>query len=105
MRHLGSVVFILSGSVHHPRKDLSMRCGIASKFVRDKLPRRFSLSLQAFEKEPFGSSLVPTLGHQDVENITVLINSSPQVDLPSVDLQEQLIHVPDVAQSASLLSD
>ena len=61
--------------------------------------------LQDFEKEPFGSSLVPTLGHQDVENITVLINSSPQVDLPSVDLQEQLIHVPDVAQSASLLSD
>lgn len=51
------------------------------------------------------SPLVPTLGHQDVENITVLVNGSPQVDLPSVDLQEQLIYVPDVSQSASLLAD
>ena len=82
-----------------------MRRCIALEFVRDKLPRRFALSLQDFEKEPFGSSLVPTLGHQDVENITVLINSLPQVDLPSIDLQEQLIHVPDVAQPASLFSD
>ncbi len=66
-----------------------MRRCIALEFVRNKLPRRFALSLQHFAKEPFGSPLVPTLGHQDVENITVLINSSPQVDLPAVDLQEQ----------------
>ena len=60
-----------------------MRRCIALEFVRDKLPRRFALSLQDFEKEAFGSSLVPTLGHQDVENITVLIKARPSAALAS----------------------
>ncbi len=79
--------------------------GVGLELVSDELPRRLALFFQDFAKKTFGSSLVATSSHQDVENITVLINSSPQVDLPSVDLQEQLIHVPDVAQSALLLSD
>ena len=82
-----------------------MRRCIALELVRDKLPRRFALSLQHFAKESFSSSLVPTFGHQNIQDITVLINRSPQVELLSLNLHEQLIDVPDVAQTALLLSD
>ena len=67
-----------------------MRRCIALELVRDKLPRRFALSLQHVAKEPFSSSLVPTFGHQNIQNITVLINRSPQVELLSLNLHGPL---------------
>ena len=78
---------------------------IALELVRDELPRGSSLSLQHLAKEPVSGSLVASLRNEEIQNITVLINGTPEVDLLPVDLQEQLIHVPDVAQSAPLLSD
>ncbi len=82
-----------------------MRRRIALELIRDELPRRFSLALQNLGEEPLGSLLVPPSSDQNVQNITVLINGRPEVNLLPVDLQEQLIYVPDVAQSALLLSD
>ena len=82
-----------------------MSSRIASEFVGDQPPRSLTLALQHVAKEPLSSPLVSSLRHQNVENIAVLIHSSPQVELLSLDLHEQLIDVPDVAQPALLLSD
>jgi hypothetical protein len=62
------------------------------------------LPLQHFSKEPFSSQLVPSLRHQNVEYITVLIDCAPQIHLLSLDLDEDLIGVPDITQSNLLLS-
>ena len=79
--------------------------GLYQVNVGQALPRRLVLSLQHFTKEPFSSLLVSSLRWQNVENITILINRSPEVQLPAVDSQEQLFDVPDVTQPAFLLSD
>ena len=105
MRDLSSVVFVLPSSMLNRWKDLLVSGGIALEFICDQLPRRLALSLQHFAKEPLSSSLVSAFRNEDVEDITVLINCSPKVVLLTLDLHEDLIDMPDVAQSAPFPSD
>ena len=69
------------------------------------MPRRLTLFFQHLAKEPFSSSLVPTSGHRNVQNITILIHCSPEVDLPALNPHEQFINVPNIAQPTLLLSN
>ena len=88
------VVIVLTCSVLNRRKEFAMRCWIASEFVGDQSPRRFSLSLQDLAEEPLSSSLVPALREQEVKNISILIHCPPEVKLLSLDSHEDLIDVP-----------
>ena len=73
-----------------------MSCRIALEFVSDQLPGWFSLSLQHLAKESLSGLLVASLGYQDVENISILIDCSPQVELLTLNLHEDFVYVPDV---------
>lgn len=105
MRDFSPVVLVLTRSMLNRGENLTMGSRIAPESVSDQLPRSFTLALQHFAKKAFSSLLFSSLRHQNVENITVLIHCSPKVELLSLNLHEQLIDVPDVAQSALLLSD
>ena len=105
MRDFSPVVLVLTRSMLNRGEKLTMGSRIAPEFVSDQLPGSFTLALQHFAKEAFSSLLVSSLRHQNIENIAVLIHCSPKVELLSLNLHEQLIDVPDVAQSALLLSD
>ena len=78
---------------------------IAPEFVGDQSPRRLALTIQHFTKESPGSSLVPVFSDQDVQNIAILIHCSPQVELHSLNLHEEFVNMPGVAQSTPLASD
>ena len=65
--------------------------GIGLEPVSDEFPRRLTLVFQDFAKEAFSSLLIATLGHQNVQNIAILINCSPQVDLPALNPHEQFV--------------
>ena len=78
---------------------------IAPEFVGDQSPRRLALALQHFVKEPLGSSLVPTLGHQNIQDIAVLVYRSPQVELLTLNLHEDFVNMPGITQPTSLASD
>ena len=81
-------------------------CGwIALEFIGKESPRNLTLTLQHFAKEPFSSSLVPSFRHQNVENIAVLIDYAPETELLSLNLHENLVHIPGIAQSTLLLSE
>ena len=54
---------------------------IASELVGDESPRRFPLSLQDLAEEAFCRSLVPTLGHQNIQHIAVLRAGDRRVTL------------------------
>ena len=77
VRDLSSVVFVLTGPMLNRWKDLFVGGGIALEFICDQLPWWLPLALQHFAKEPLSSSLVSSLRDQNIENIAVLINSSP----------------------------
>ena len=70
--------------------------------VSDEFPRRLTLVFQDFAKEAFSSLPIAVLGHQNVQNIAILINCSPQVIALASDRDEKFVNVPDVAQSSLL---
>jgi len=77
---------------------------IAAKLVGHELPGWFLLMLQGLTKEPFSSSVISLLGHQNIDHVPVLIDRSPQITTLTSDRQEQFGNIPDVAQSSPLSS-
>ena len=61
--------------------------------------------LQSPTKETLGSSTISFLGNQNIDNVSVLIDSSPQVIALASDFDEKLVHMPDITQPPSLSSD
>ena len=75
---------------------------IAPEFVGDQSPRRLALTLQHFAKESLGSSLVPEFSDQDIQHIAILIHCSPQGELYSLNLHEEFVNMPGVANRPRL---
>ena len=78
---------------------------ITPELVGNESPRNVTLNLQHFAKEPFSSPHVPTTRHQDIQDVAVLIDSTPEIELLSLNLHEDFIDVPSIAQFALLSSD
>jgi hypothetical protein len=93
-----SVVFVLAGSMGDGWEDLSVRSRIASKLVSHELQRWSLLVFQHLAKEAFSGALVSAACHQDIEDISILINGSPKIMTFAADGDEHLVHVPDVTE-------
>ena len=50
-----------------------------------------------------GGSTISTLGNQNIDHVSILIDSSPQIEVLTSDFDEQFIDVPDVAEPTLLL--
>ena len=98
VRDLGSVVLIRSGSMLNRWKDFPKGSWITPELVGDQFLRGLTLSLQHLPKEPFCSLLVPPFRHQNVEKIAVLIDSTPEIELLSLNLHEDFVDIPSIAQ-------
>ena len=84
------------------RKDLSMRCPITAQLVGDQLPGWSFLMLQHLAKEAPSGSTISTFGNQNIDYVSILIHSSPQIEVLTSDFDEELIYMPDVAESPLL---
>ena len=105
MRILNDIVEAFVLAMLHTGQNAALSGWITPELVGYQFPWGFTLTLQHFPKEPFSSSLVPLFGHQDVESVAVLIDSTPEIELLSLNLHEDFIDVPSIAQSALLSSD
>ena len=74
-----------------------MRGSVASEFVGDKPPRRSALLLEKPTEEPDRGCLVPPFLEQAIQDLSILINGSKQVMLPSVDPNKDFIDKPPIA--------
>ena len=81
------------------RENLSAGGHIAAELVGNQLPRRLALLFQNLAKEAFGSFPVSVACDQNIQHVTVLVYRSPKIMTFGADGNEQLIHVPDVAES------
>ncbi len=100
MRDLGSIVFVLPGTVDHGRHHGTMRGRVAAEFVCDQPARLGALSLQQLAEEPCGRPPIAPQLHENVEDIAVLVHGTPQILLPPLDLHEKLVQIPRVAHAA-----
>jgi hypothetical protein len=102
VRDFSSIVFVLRGSMCDGWKDLSVRSRIGTELVGDQLQRWPALVFQGPAKEAFGGSLVSMARDQDVEDVAILIDRSPKIMALAADRDEQLVHMPDVAEPTLL---
>ncbi len=100
MRDFSPVVFVLACSMDHRREDVPMCSQITLKLVGDQLPGCLSLMFQGPTKEALSGSTISTLGNQNIDHVSILIDGSPQIAALTLDGDEEFIDVPDVAESS-----
>ena len=67
------------------RHDLDLSSGITLQFVRDQNPWRIAQALEKLAKEPFGCLPVAPALDENVQGMTVLIDSAPEVMVLALD--------------------
>ena len=68
--------------------------------VGNDTKRFFSLAAQEPSKESFRGALITARLHQNVDHVTVLIHSTPEILLLAVDSNEDFVQVPNIAEPA-----
>ena len=103
MGDFGPVVFIWTGAMHNGSKDLPMCNPITPQLVSDQLPGWSFLMLQHLTKETRCCSTVSTLRNENIDYVSILIDSSPQIEVLTSDFDEEFIDMPNVAESTLFL--
>ncbi len=84
----------------HGREDVPMCSRITPKLVGDQLPGCLSLMFQDPTKEALSGSAISTLGNQNIDHVSILIDGTPKIEALTLDGDEEFIDVPDVAESS-----
>ena len=101
MRAFCSIVLVPLRTMNDRRHHEAMRRRVAAKLVGNQTPRRPALPFQQLaEKACGGTPIAPGLD-EDVDHIAVLVNGTPQILPPALDVHEQFVQVPGVAQASS----
>ena len=91
MRGFGAIVSVTFRVVSHAAQDRSQGGRVASEFVGNNAQWLFSLAAQQPSKESFRGALITARLYQNVDHVTVLIHSTPEVLLLAVDSNEDFI--------------
>jgi hypothetical protein len=97
---LGTVVRVLTRVVERTGKNIPGSRSVARKLVGQQLARLFPLAFQHLTKESLSRPGVAATLDEDIEDVTILIDGTPQVVDLSAGGDEDLIDVPSVPKSA-----
>ncbi len=93
------VIGILGCIMNRIWDELSMCHAIASQLVRHNLPRFTAVIYkQPFKKALSGLAVASTL-QKNIDNFSVLIDSSPQIMLYAINLHEYFIYIEGITKS------
>jgi hypothetical protein len=81
-------------TVFCPRQHLPLGRPITRQFVGDNDPRDVPQALEQFPEESLRGLLVSSALEQNIQDVTVLIHSSPQVVALAMNRQKDLIKMP-----------
>ena len=74
---------------------------IAAELVRDQSSRDTPLPFQELTEEALGRTPITPGLDEDADHITVLVDGPQEILLPPVDVDEQFVQVPGVAQPST----
>ncbi len=83
--------------------DLAVSSAVASQLVRHQPAGHATLPLQQLAKKAFGCPAVATRLHEDVDDVAILIDGTPEILPLSLDRDEDLVQVPCVSQATLAL--
>ena len=84
----------------HRRHDRADRSAVTLQLVRDQAKRNLPLTLQELEKEALRCMTVASGLDEDVDQVAVLIDRTPEILPLAVDRNEDLVQVPRVSEAA-----
>ena len=94
-----SVIGILRGVMNRIGNQFSMHHVVASQLVRHYLPGFITMCLQqSFEKALSGFAVASTL-QKDIDDFSVLIASSPQIVLHTINFHEYFIYIEGITKT------
>ncbi len=99
MRHLGEVVAVTSGDMVHRRHDCPMRGTVTLELVGDQSERYRTLTLQGFAKEAHHCTPISARLHEDVNQVPVLIDGTPQILPLTVDRDKDFVQKPRIPET------
>ena len=88
--------------MHDRRHDRPVRSPITEEFVRDQTQRYTALRFQQFTEETRGRTSIPAGLDEDVYHVTVLVDGPPEILPAALNVHEQLVQIPRVAQRWTL---
>ena len=91
MRNLCAIVRVSVRAMGDGRHDRSVRSLVAAQLVGDQSPRLTLLALQQLAEKTFGSPAVTTRLDEDIEDVAIVIDGTPEIVPPSLDGDEDLV--------------
>src|SRR6266566_2199029 len=95
-----SIVFVLPSAVKDTRHHAPVGRRVAAKLVRDQTPRHTGLPFQQLTEEASCRTPIAPWLDEDVDHIAVLVDGPPEILLATLDVHEQFVQVPGVAQAS-----
>ena len=99
MRNLGAIIGILLDVVAYLRQHSSLRCAVTFQFVGDHSERPRALTTHQSANESLGCALIAARLQQNIDDVSILIDRTPEVVLLAIDSDEQFVQIPDVAKA------
>jgi hypothetical protein len=93
-----AIVEIAMLAVLHARPDLALGRAVALELVRDEHPWHVGHALEQLPEACLGGVLVPPTLDQDIQDVAVLIDCTPQIVPFAMNGEKDLIEVPRVAR-------
>jgi hypothetical protein len=90
---LRAIIEIAMLTLFYPWEDLPLGRSIALEFVGDDHARYVGQSFKKFTKELLRGFLVPTALDQDIQDVALLIDRSPEIMTLTLDHQKHLVQV------------
>ncbi len=100
MRDFCSIVLVLLRAVNDGRHHEAVGRRVAAKLVCDQTPWRTALPFQQLTEEAFGRTPIAPGLEEDVDHVAVLVDGPPEILLATLDVHEQFVQVPGVAQAS-----
>ena len=100
MREFGAIVLVLPRAVHHRRHHPTVGRGVAAQLVGDQPARRPAFAFQQLPEEALGGGAIAPGLYEDVDHVAVVIDGSSEILLAPLNIDEQFVQVPGVAQSS-----
>src|SRR5712692_1530574 len=101
MRDFGSIVLVLLRAVNNRGHHDAVGSRVAAKLVGDQTPWRTALPFQQLTEEAFGRTPIAPGLEEDVDHVAVLVDGPPEILLATLDVHEQFVQVPGVAQPST----
>jgi len=103
VRHFCSIVRINMIDVCDGRHDRAMSGAIASEFVGHQPPGFSPLAFEKTVEKAFSRTLIAAALHQNINDIAVLINRTPQILPFPLNCDKDFVDVPGIAQASLLV--